>query len=101
MKITISYNKCQLEAAVNFVAKNNSHFFDMYDYIRDSIQKMMVEMAQDPSILENGTMGYIIVVEDRRVEDMEHEENSVHFEILVDPNLGSDEYQTHEEVIDV
>jgi hypothetical protein len=101
MKVHINYNVSQLEAAVDFVAKHNRSFAGMHTWIRDAILKMMRDMAADPEIIENGTMGFIIMTDIRVSEGIDSDTNYVSFEVLVDPNLGSDAYIGAEEVIDV
>lgn len=101
MKITLSYNKHQLDAAVEFIATHNDSFLGQQDRIRASFQEIMLDLAKDPEAISGGTMGFVIIVDERIVEDIDNDTNIVSFEILVDPNLGSDEYETYEEVIDV
>lgn len=101
MKVSVRYNQSQLDAAVTFVSKYNEFYKGMDNHIRDTILKMIADMAADPDVLENGTMGFIVLVDHRVFEGIESDTNYIHFDILVDPNLGNDTYEPYEEVIDV
>jgi hypothetical protein len=89
MEVRISYSKPQLDEAVRFIARNNAHFQGQTDYIRNSILDHMKEIAADPEQWMGSTMGYTLIG-DREDEGIDSDENSIRFEILVDPNLGSD-----------
>jgi hypothetical protein len=100
MEVKIIYSKPQLEAAVRFIARNNEHFRGQKDFIRDEILKHMKQIAADPESWSGGTMGYHLLG-DRTDEGIDNDENSIMFDILVDPNLGYDldESDYAEEVI--
>lgn len=99
MEVKLSYSKGQLEAAVDFISENNKYFLGKKQEIRDSILKSMRRIAQDPEQFINGTMGYV-VWGDREFEGMNCDENTIHFDITVKPDLGSDEEDEYiEEVI--
>ncbi len=89
MEVRISYSKPQLEEAVKFIARNNEHFQGQTDYIRDCILDNMKEIAADPESWMGSTMGYTLIG-DRTDEGIDSDINSIRFEILIDPNLGSD-----------
>lgn len=89
MEVKITYSKPQLEAAVKFIARNNSHFQGQTDYIRNSILEHMRKLALQPDEWLSGTMGYVLWG-DREDEGIDSDENSIRFEISVDPSLGYD-----------
>jgi hypothetical protein len=99
MEVKICYDQCQLDKAVDFIAKNNSNFFGQDDYIRNCMLDHMREMARDPERWMQSTMGYCLVG-DREFENVDCDENSIRFEIWVDPVLGVlDEFNWKEEII--
>src|SRR5258708_5192934 len=89
MDVKLIYSKPQLEAAVNFIAKHNQHFLGQKDYIRSSILEDMRRVASDPEQWMSGTMGYLLMG-DRTDEGIDSDDNSIHFDISVDPALGYD-----------
>ena len=89
MEVKITYSKPQLEAAVKFIARNNPHFQGQKDYIRDQILEHMRRIALQPGEWLAGTMGYVLWG-DREDEGLDSDENSIRFEISVDPSLGYD-----------
>lgn len=89
MEVKIIYSKPQLEAAVRFIARNNESFRGQKDFIRDEILKHMKQIAADPEAWNGGTMGYHLMG-DRTDEGIDNDENTILFDILVDPNLGAD-----------
>lgn len=103
MKIKYSYSQSQLDGAVSFLSKYNSFFTGKDDEIRASIITSMEEMAAlFPACGMMGTMGYTINSEFFSEESMDHDDNHVHFDILVDPGLTSDDrYQSgdHQEKV--
>lgn len=99
MEVKIIYSKEQLESAVDFISENNNYFLGQKEYIRDSILKNMKRIAADPEQFITGTMGYVLWG-DREFEGMDCDENTIHFDITVKPNLGVDEDETYiEEVL--
>lgn len=99
MEVRITYSKEQLEAAVDFISDNNIYFLGKKEEIRQSILDMMRKIAKDPDDFINGTMGFVLWGE-REFEGMNSDENTIHFDITVNPNLGSDEDETYiEEVL--
>jgi hypothetical protein len=98
MFITVIYSKEQLEAAVNFVAKNNRAFKGKKDYIRKSIHGSINEIVQKfPNLLSLSTMGYIVLASVEHSEGIDHDTNELLVEIMVDPGLYFD-WESVEEV---
>jgi len=93
MEVKLTYSSQQLEDAVKFISRNNTHFLGQSDYIRDEILKHMREIARDPEAWSGGTMGYMLIG-DRTDEGMDSDENTIHFDITVDPALGRDHEDT-------
>jgi hypothetical protein len=92
MKIKYSYSQSQLDGAVKFLSKYNSYFTGQDEEIKASIMATMEEMAGlFPSCGMMGTMGYTIQSEFFSEESMDHDDNSVHFDILVDPAMASED----------
>jgi hypothetical protein len=89
MEVKFTYNKQQLELAVKFIARNNSHFQGQTDYIRNSIMEHMREIASKPGRWMGGTMGYLLLA-DREDEGMDSDSNLCRFDIHVDPAIGMD-----------
>jgi hypothetical protein len=94
MEVRIKYMLEQLDEAAKFIAQYNKSFLGQVDYIKGEIFASMEACALDPESTMRGTMGFYVYAS-RDVEDVEHDENVVHFNILVDPALRSptrDEY---------
>lgn len=98
MEVRITYSKEQLDAAVEFISTHNSYFLGKKDYIRESILKSMRRIAKDPEQWINGTMGYVLWGE-REFEGMNNDENTVHFDISVNPALDCEEDTYIEETV--
>lgn len=98
MEVRIIYSKEQLEAAVDFISIHNAYFRGKNDYIRDCIIKTMRRIAKNPEEWINGTMGFVLWG-DREFEGMNSDENTVHFEISVNPALDCAEDTYVEETI--
>lgn len=91
MDVSVVYSKEQLEAAVQFIAKNNPAFRGRADYIRTHIKKAIFEIAEKfPHLLSLSTMGYTIIASVEEEEGIDHDQNVMLIEILVDPGLGTD-----------
>lgn len=90
MQIVYKYYKTQLNEAVDFISKNNSHFRGMTSEIRSSIIQSMIELAgKFPASSWLSTMGYTVSSELISEEDLDNNNNVLFFTILVDPSLGS------------
>ena len=104
MEVKVSYNKVQLEEAVRFIAQNNENFIGRHEYIKKRILSMIFESANKfPHCPTMSTMGFTIWATDLDEERMDNDENTVYYEVLVDPGLGSaiyEEDEYHIEVID-
>jgi hypothetical protein len=92
MEMIISYSNQQLEAAVEFVCKNNLHFVEEQKYVRTHILKCMENLAKDPDATYLATMGFILI-SDVDTESMDNNENICHIDIYVDPNLKNNKYE--------
>lgn len=88
MDIIVSYSKAELEAAVNFIAKNNKFFQNKYQTIRESLLEHIEYLASNPNITTVGTMGYLLVA-DYQPEGVDNDHNFCRIEIYVSPALGS------------
>lgn len=98
MFVTVVYSKEQLEAAVQFIAKNNRAFKGKKDYIRKSIRSSINELVEKfPDLRSLSTMGYTIIGSAEEVEGIDHDVNTLMVEIMVDPGLYFD-WQSTEEV---
>jgi hypothetical protein len=98
MFVTVIYSKEQLEAAVNFIAKNNRAFKGKKDYIRKSINSSINELvAKFPDLNSISTMGYTIMGSAEAIEGIDHDVNELLVEIMVDPGLALD-WESEEEV---
>lgn len=100
MEVKVSYSKKQLDAAVDFIAKNNKHFLYQHDYIRGTILKCITDLAfsQDLEFMYTGTMGFFVVAE-KEFEDFDNDQNTCNVEILVDPALCLDDFDWHTEIM--
>lgn len=101
MRVKIHYSKRQLEEAVNYVAKHNTSFLDQYEKIKNVILTYMREMALEARYRNTryvGTMGFLILA-DREYEGLDSDENSINFEILVDPAVGCKDYSFTNQII--
>lgn len=95
MEVKYTYSKVQLEAAVQFIGRHNEHFENRFDYIRKSILDNMKELAEHfPNCYYIGTMGYLISADVVSEEDIDNDENSVMFDITVDPAVGIDKWDS-------
>jgi len=98
MFVTVIYSKEQLEAAVNFISKNNRAFKGKKDYIRKSINSSISELvAKFPNLNSISTMGYTIIGSAEQVEGIDHDTNELLVEIMVDPGLALD-WESAEEI---
>lgn len=98
MFVTVIYSKEQLEAAVQFIAKNNRAFQGKKDYIRKSIRSSINELVEKfPDLRSVSTMGYTIIGSAEAVEGIDHDNNELLVEIMVDPGLSLD-WESAEEV---
>lgn len=98
MFVTVQYSKEQLEAAVQFIADNNHAFKGKKDAIRKSINSSINELvAKFPNLSSVSTMGYIIIGSPDEVEGIDHDNNKLLIEIMVDPGLALD-WESSEEV---
>jgi hypothetical protein len=89
MKFKVGYSKLQLESAVDFISGNNIWFKNKKDVIRKAILNCMKDLAADPSLVFEGTMGFTIIA-DTSYEGIDNDESSIHFDISVNPSLGKD-----------
>lgn len=89
MEVKLSYSKAQLDLAVKFIARNNTHFLGQTDFIREEIVKHMRRIAEDKEAYMSGTMGYMLI-SDKEFEGFEADQNTCHIDIWVDPSLGTD-----------
>jgi hypothetical protein len=87
MEVRVIYSKKQLEAAVKFIAKYNENFLGQTEYIRKHIVEHMRLVALEPAQWLAGTMGYVLWG-DREDEGIDSDENSIRFDISVDPALA-------------
>lgn len=104
MNIKISYSKTQLEKTIEFVSKHNEFFLGKDDYIRSAVMDIVHELAANPEGTWMGTMGFVVSISERVVEDLDHDYNYVAVDFLVDPALGQHIYTDddyHSEVITV
>ena len=98
MFVTVIYSKEQVEAAINFIAKNSRAFKGKKDYIRKSIQNSINELIDKfPNLQSLSTMGYIVMGSAEEVEGIDHDSNKLLVEIMVDPGLSID-WESVEEV---
>lgn len=98
MFVTVSYAKEQLEAAVNFIAKNSLAFKGKKDYIRKSIYSSINELVSKfPNMNSISTLGYIVIASHDQVEGIDYDNNLMRIEIMVDPALSTD-WESIEEV---
>jgi hypothetical protein len=100
MEVKITYSSIQLEATVKFIAKNNEHFLGKNKYIREEILNHMKRIALSPHEWLGGTMGYTLWG-DRENEGFDCDENTIRFDISVDPALGLSEYAPEEYIDEV
>lgn len=89
MEVKVTYSKQQLDEAVDFIATHNPSFLGQHSFIRDEILDHMRKMARDPEGWLGATMGYTLWG-DRTFEGVDSDENTIHFEITVDPAVGRD-----------
>lgn len=87
MEVKIEYSQAQLDAAVEFIAANNSEFLCKEDEIRQTIFDSLKLLAEDPIATTCGTMGFILIA-DRQDEGFDSDENVCRIEIYVDPSLS-------------
>ena len=96
MEVVVFYNPQQIEAAVNFIAQNNSSFKNKHRTIRKSIQDSISEIAQKfPDLRSLSTMGYI-VIGFASEEGLDLDQNELRIEVYVDPAVALD-YEEKEE----
>lgn len=93
MEIKFTYSQTQLNAVVDFIGKHNTSFIDKFDYIRRSIISNMHELASKfPNCYYIGTMGYLISGDVISEEDIDNDDNTVMFDITVDPAVSQDKW---------
>ncbi len=91
MFVTVSYAKEQLEAAVKFISENNLAFKGKKDYIRKSIHSSINELVSKfPNMNSISTLGYIVIASHDQIEGIDHDNNLMRIEIMVDPGLSLD-----------
>ena len=92
MIVNMQYSQSELDAAVDFISKNNEHFLGQKTHIRDAILETINDMAKSARPNDGtccmGSMGYLIHVEYFNLESIELDENTVGVSILIDPSLG-------------
>ena len=82
----------QLEKTIEFISKHNKHFLGKKEFIRNCILQMVHDLVVDPEGTWVGTMGFVVSVQERIVEDLDNDNNYVSIEFLVDPALCEDTY---------
>ena len=91
MFVSVVYSEEQLEAAVQFISEHNQAFRGRSDYIRTHIKKAIFEIVEKfPHLLSMSTMGYTILASVEEEEGIDHDQNVMLIEILVDPGLAKD-----------
>lgn len=102
MEIKYTYSKVQLEAAVQFIGTHNEFFENKFDHIRQSILDNMKDLAERfPDCYYIGTMGYLISGDVISEEDIDNDENTVMFDITVDPAVGKNKWGNSDDVVNV
>lgn len=98
MFVKVCYSKEQLEAAVQFIAKNSVAFKGKRDAIRKSINSSINELvAKFPNMNSISTMGYIVIGSAEQVEGIDYDNNVLRVDIMVDPGLSLD-WESVEEI---
>ena len=97
--VEISYNQIELNAAVDFIARNNHSYIGRHDYIRTCIINMMHDCAFKADVMWTGILGFIIIV-DRKFEGLDWDINTVRYKIYVDPALGCEDHYDDEYVVE-
>lgn len=101
MQVVYKYSKTQLNEAVAFLSENNSHFRGMNSEIESSIIDAMNEISKKfPETSWLSTMGFTVYSELASEEDLDFNNNSLFFTILVDPSVGSEDRFVDEDYIE-
>ena len=91
MEIKVIYNSTQLEMAAEFIAKHNPQFFSRSTYVKERIRETISSLISDwPEHDQLSTMGFTVSVSSFQKEDLDHDDNTMRLDILVDPIIGSD-----------
>lgn len=98
MEITVFYSEDQLNAAVDFIAKNNPFFIGKHKEIRLSILENIDTLATNQNIDTISTMGYLLTC-DCEYEGIDNDDNICRIEIYVNPSLGSDNEEYIEKIV--
>lgn len=92
MQVVYKYSKTQLNEAVVFLSKNNCHFLGMTDRIEsailDEIKNLSKKFPQESWV---STMGFTVQSEVFSEEDLNDNNNTLFFTILVDPSIGNED----------
>jgi hypothetical protein len=99
MQVTIRYQQAQVDEAVKFLSTYNRSWQGKDKYIRDSIYRHFLELAQmfgqgNRSI---STLGYRIRCFVLQEEGIDNDMNILRMEVMVDPAIGSDDDREIEE----
>lgn len=100
MKIVYKYSKTQLNEAVAFISKNNCHFRGMTSRIKLAILDAMKDLSKKfPEDSWMSTMGFTVQSEVVSEEDLDNNNNTLLFTILVDPSLSNQDKFVEEDYI--
>lgn len=95
MNTIIYYSKSQLEATVNYIAKNNKFHRNNHSDIRTHILSNIDYLAMHPEITKISTMGFLLTC-DFDQESVDFDYNVCRVDIYVNPTLGIDVFSLDE-----
>lgn len=100
MKVVYKYSKTQLNDAVAFISKNNHYFLGMTSRIELAILDEMKNLSKKfPQETWTSTMGFTIQSELLSEEDLDYNNNTLLFTILVDPSVSNQDRFIEEDCV--
>lgn len=88
MEVRVFYAKEKLEATVNYIATHHPFFKGAHDKVRENVLDSIQDLVdQYPRITYVSRDGFYVWMADLESEGIDHDENTINIEFMVDPYL--------------